>query len=64
MQKTITKLEIKKGDRTYIFLLENDSPLGETHDVLIELRQYVVEIANKMLKEQSQKEEVISDAGQ
>lgn len=57
MQKTITKLEIKKGDRTYIFILENDSPLGETHDVLVEMREHVVGIANKMLKEQTKKEE-------
>lgn len=38
-----THLTIKKGERIYEFFCEGDSPLGELHDVLHEMKQHVVE---------------------
>lgn len=52
MQKTITKFEIKKDERVYQFLMENDSPLGELHDVLLEMREHVIQVVNKVIEDQ------------
>ncbi len=52
MQKTITKFEIKKDERVYLFLMENDSPLGELHDVLLEMREHVIQVVNKVIEDQ------------
>lgn len=36
--------EIKKGERTYHFILYPDSPVGEALDVVIELWQWLAKI--------------------
>jgi uncharacterized spore protein YtfJ len=43
MLKNYVCIEIKKNERTYRFNCENDSPLGETYDVLTEMLAYVCE---------------------
>lgn len=45
-------MEVKKGERVYQFMLANESPLGEVHDVLHEMKMFVME----RLNEYSQKE--------
>lgn len=35
-------MTIKKGERCYQFICEGDSPLGEIHDVLHEMKQHIV----------------------
>lgn len=42
MLKTNAILEIKKEDRIYTLSLPHNSPLGEIHDVLIEMKNFVV----------------------
>ena len=43
-------MEVKKGEkgeRVYQFMLDNDSPLGEVHDALHEMKVFVVERINE-----------------
>ena len=43
MLKNYVCLEVKKNERIYRFNCENESPLGETYDVLTEMLAYVCE---------------------
>ncbi len=45
MLNNIARLEIKIGERSYQFLCEIDSPLGEVHDALSQMKVYII---NKM----------------
>lgn len=56
MIKNKTVLENKIGERTYEFICNSDSPLGELHDTLCLFKGYVVERiveAQKIQQEQS-----------
>lgn len=52
MFKPATIGEVKRGERTYILLCDSMSPLGEVHDVLMEMKGICVD---KMIA--AQKEE-------
>lgn len=41
------KIENIKNERKYEFILEKESPLGETYDVLCEFRNYIKDIMIK-----------------
>ncbi len=43
MIKNYVVFEIKKGERSYQLLMTCDSPLGEIHDVLCEMRSAIVQ---------------------
>lgn len=43
MLSTVSKIEIKIGERVYQLLCQGDSPLGELHDVLSQMKGFVVE---------------------
>jgi hypothetical protein len=43
MLKQKSVLEIKIGERTYLFHCESDSPLGEVHDAICQMRAFVVQ---------------------
>lgn len=43
MLSTVSKIEIKIGERFYQLLCQGDSPLGELHDVLSQMKGFVVE---------------------
>lgn len=43
MIKTQTALQVVKNERTYTLYCASDSPLGELHDVLMEMKGYCVE---------------------
>ena len=43
MFKQITIGEVKKGERTYQLLCDPSSPLGELHDVLMEMRAHCIQ---------------------
>ncbi len=53
----ITKLDVKKEERNYLFFCEQDSPLGEVHDVLGQMLQHVVQI---MVDKQKDREDAKS----
>lgn len=42
MLKTHAKLEVKIGERVYELHLPADSPLGEAHDALYQMRNFIV----------------------
>lgn len=50
MIKTQAILEIKRGERIYQFLLPADSPLGEVHDVIHEMKMEVVKMISERAK--------------
>ena len=64
MIKNLASLEIKKGERLYRMLVENDSPLGEVFDVLSEMRSFVFERVKAVEEESKKKEEVKVDEEQ
>lgn len=49
MIKQKSFISIEKNGRTYQLVCENDSPLGELHDVLMEIKAWAVErmVANQ-----------------
>jgi len=53
MIKTLTVLEIKKGEKVYQFQCDSDSPLGEIHDVLCMMKFDIV----SRIKEAQEKED-------
>lgn len=53
MLNNIAKLEVKIGERAYQLLCEVDSPIGEVHDVLSQMKLYVI---NKMKEAELPKE--------
>lgn len=44
MLKNHTILELKKNERLYQLFLSADSPLGEVHDVLHEMKCYLINL--------------------
>lgn len=53
MIKSKTILEVKIGERIYQLELAPDSPLGEVHDALIQMKAAVI---NLMVQEQKKNE--------
>ena len=50
MLKTHAKLEVKIGERVYELHLPADSPLGEAHDALYQMRNFII---NKIIEAQN-----------
>ena len=44
MIKNLTALEIKIGERIYRLICDVDSPLGEAHDVLLQMKGQVAKM--------------------
>lgn len=57
MLKQQVILEVKKDDRSYQLHLPENCPLGEVHDVLFQMRCYVVDRINESQKADAPKEE-------
>lgn len=57
MVKNLTSLEIVKGERTFLLILEADSPLGECFDVLSEMRAFVINKIQEAEQQAKQAEE-------
>lgn len=58
MIKTSAMLEVKRGERVYQLNLPSDAPLGEVHDVLFQMRSYVIERINEAQKNDAPKDPV------
>ncbi len=54
IRKKIT-LEHRTGERSYLFLCDDESPLGEVYDALIILKAYVIKRILEEEKENSPK---------
>ncbi len=57
MIKNQVVLEVKKGDRLYQLHLDSLAPLGETFDVLYEMRSYVCQMIEEAQKVDSKAKE-------
>ncbi len=53
-----TYLEVKVGERNYSFECYSDSPLGEVHDALSQMKAYVVDRINAQHDNEKKSEEV------
>lgn len=47
MIKNLTCLELKFGERCYKFLCDITAPLGEVHDVISQMKGYVISKINE-----------------
>jgi hypothetical protein len=56
MLKQAAILEVVKEDRIYTMILPNNAPLGELHDVLFQMRSFVVEKINEAVNADKPKE--------
>lgn len=50
MLKQTAILEIVRDDRVYTMVLPNNAPLGELHDVIFQMRSFVVDKINESVK--------------
>jgi hypothetical protein len=57
MLKNLVKLEKKVGERVYQMICDPDSPLGEIHDALHEMKDYVVKKMNEIHEAQKKPED-------
>lgn len=48
--KSRTTLEVKVGDKIYTMDCNSDSPLGEVHDALTQMKSYIVQRINDQAK--------------
>ena len=56
MIKNQSVIEIRRGERVYQLQLDSNSPLGEIHDVIHEMKNYIINLIMER-----HKQEVIDD---
>jgi hypothetical protein len=61
MLKQSAQLEVKIGERVYQLNLPSESPLGEVHDALFQMRSFVINKINEAQKLDAPKEIVSGD---
>ena len=54
MLKNLSSLELKIGERIYKLMCDVDAPLGEVHDVLVQMKSYVVSRIQEAQKAEEQ----------
>lgn len=47
MIRNLSTIEIKVGERVYRFLCEVDAPIGEVHDVIMQMKGIVIQKMNE-----------------
>lgn len=57
MLGSLTKLEVKIGERIYQFICAVDSPLGEAHDALSSMKSFIVQKINELEQMSNPKKE-------
>lgn len=55
--KQRTYLEVKFDDRVYAFECYSDSPLGQVHDALVQMKAYIVDRINAQCDAEKKAEE-------
>lgn len=60
MIKSVTKIEVKAGEKIYQFICDNDCSLGEVHDVLHIMKSFVVKKIVEADEQESKKKESIT----
>lgn len=61
MLKSKSILEVKIGERTYELLCPQDSPLGEVHDSICQMKKYIID---RMVDVQKAEQEAAEKAKQ
>jgi len=56
MLKLANIFEVVRGDKVYTLTLPSNAPLGELHDVLFQLRSFVVDKINESIAADKPKE--------
>lgn len=56
MLKQAAILEIRREDRIYWLTLPNNAPIGELHDVIFQMRSFVVDKINETINADKPKE--------
>lgn len=56
MLKQTAILEIKHDDRVYTFVLPQNAPIGEVHDVLFQMRTFVISKINEAVNAEKPKD--------
>jgi len=56
MLKQQVIFEVKRDNRVYQLQLPENSPLGEVHDVLFQMRSFVIDKINEAVKQDAPKE--------
>jgi hypothetical protein len=64
MLKQAAILEIVKDERVYTFILPQSAPIGELHDVLFQMRAFVIERIQEAAKAEVQKVEEPEKTGE
>jgi len=59
MIKSVTKIEVKSGDKIYQFICDNDASLGAVHDVLHVMKNFVVKKIVEADEQESKKESTV-----
>jgi len=54
MIKNFSGLEIKLGERIYRLICDLDSPIGELHDSLCHMKNFVIQKVNEINSKESQ----------
>jgi len=64
MIKNKTHLEIKIGERSYELVCDNDAPLGELHDAVQTIKNFIIEKINQFNQQIAEKpaEEKVNDS--
>ena len=58
MIKNQTVLELKGGsERIYKFVCDSDSPLGEIHDILCQMKAFIIQKINESNKSKEEESE-------
>jgi len=57
MLRQLSRLEVKVGERIYQLSCEPDSPLGEIHDALLQMKGYVVQRIVEIQESEKKKDE-------
>lgn len=60
MIKNMIHLEIKSSERVYQFVCTNESPLGEIHDVLCQMKAEIVRRINEAQNSEKSKDIEVS----
>lgn len=56
MLKLANVFEVVRGDRVYTLTLPSNAPLGEVHDVIFQMRSFVVDKINESINIDKPKE--------
>lgn len=56
MLKLANIFEVVRGERVYTLTLPNNAPLGELHDVIFQMRSFVVDKINEHVTAEKPKE--------